>query len=531
MKEGRGVEAILTRLGVRPAKAFLQRGKLTALGFSSAGKTAVLDAVKVNLPHVSTQPTLVAKKHMSAKPKRVAVLFSGGPAAGGHNVLVGLQQILGKSTLLGVRGGPKGLLAGELFEIHDTKHLLNTGGFDFLGTDRTKIRTQEQLQQVKEVCVRHKIDALVIIGGDDSATNAAFLSEYLYGLTQVISVPKTMDGDLQARQLPISFGFDTATRTYAELVGNICRDTRSSQKYWHFVKLMGRTASHVTLEVALLTQPTIALISEEIAHQQLSLSDIVNRVAHIVVERSHHGKDYGVVVVPEGLLEFIPEINSMIDELNRILHPGEMRHITKQQRIALVHKRLSHHNSMLFARLPLYIQEMLVADRDAHSNLQVSQIETERLLADMVASRVREMSPKTRLLVNKHFYGYEGRCAPPTLFDSWLSYNLGLTAGSLVLDNRTGYLACFTDFDKGGRPVGIPLASMMAEDKHKHILVVEKTLVDLHSAAFKMFAKHRDAWAKEDHFIMPGPIQYFGPTAVQMPLLVSLNRGWKKGKF
>jgi pyrophosphate--fructose-6-phosphate 1-phosphotransferase len=476
----------------------------------------------------------------AAQGKRVAVLFSGGPASGGHNVVCGIKRILGQgNTLFGVKPGPKGLLKGNLFEITDADvdTILNTGGFDFLGTDRTKIKTPEQFQQVKDTCIKHKLDAIVIIGGDDSNTNAAVLAEFLFkdikadgSGVQVIGVPKTIDGDLQIGDLlPISFGFDTATKIYSEMVGNILQDTRSSLKYWHFIKLMGRSASHVTIEVALQTKPAITLISEEVAAKQLSLATIVDNIAQTVVLRAKKGITHGVVLVPEGLIEFIPEMNALLAELNDALahHADEFAKQADDAKAAFIQAKLSAANASLFASLPAYIVKMLLADRDSHGNLQVSLIPTELLLVDMVRARVREIDASIPFGAQNHFFGYEGRCGAPTLFDAAYTYNLGLTAGSLILDGRTGYMASVTDLTSGGMPKAIPLAGLLnIERRHgKDEFVIEKALVKMDSPAMEYFVSRRAAWADDDLFASSGPRQLWGPAALQQPISVALNSG------
>jgi len=470
--------------------------------------------------------------------KRVAVLFSGGPAAGGHNVVCGLKRVLGTgNTLFGVRAGPKGLLKGNLFEISDAHvdFIINTGGFDFLGSDRTKIKSAEQFAQVRETCIKYQLDAIVVVGGDDSNTNAAVLAESLFtGVkadgsgVQVIGVPKTIDGDLQISELlSISFGFDTATRIYSEMVGNILQDTSSSLKYWHFVKLMGRSASHVALEVALQTKPAIALISEEIAARQMSLASIIERIAQVIVERSHKGMNYGVLLAPEGLIEFIPEMNRMIAELNDVLahHAGEFATLSDDAKPGFIGSKLSPANARLLASLPSYIVRMLLAERDSHGNLQVSLIPTEQLLIDMARARVKEIDPNVPFAAHSHFLGYEGRCGAPTLFDAAYTFNLGLTAGSLILDGRTGYMATITGLTSGGTPQAIPLAGLLnIERRHgQNEFVIEKALVRMDSPAMQFFVSRRDEWAAGDCFASPGPRQFWGPTTHQLPISVALN--------
>ena len=473
--------------------------------------------------------------------KRVAALFSGGPAAGGHNVLCGLKKMLGAdNTLFGVKGGPKGLLQGKLFEISDADaaSILNTGGFDFLGTDRTKIKTAEQFEQVKQTCIAHNLDAIVIIGGDDSNTNAALLAEFLFtGIkadgsgVQVIGAPKTIDGDLQVPGLlPISFGFDTATRVYAELAGNILQDTRSSLKYWHFIKLMGRSASHVTLEVALQVKPATTLISEEVAEKKMSLGAIVDQIAKAVIERyKNKSLKHGVVLVPEGLIEFIPEMNALIAELNDLLahHAEAFSALPGEARAAFVSSKLSAISAALFGSLPDYIVSMLLAERDSHGNLQVSLIPTEQLLSDMVRVRLQEVAPDVPFGTHHHFFGYEGRCGAPTLFDAAYTYNLGLTVGALILDGRTGYMASVSGLTSGGEPLAIPLTGLInVERRHgQDEYVIEKALVRLDAPAMQFFASRREAWAADDLFASPGPRQLWGPAARQMPMTVALNDG------
>ena len=495
--------------------------------------------------------------------KRVAVLFSGGPAAGGHNVLAGLKAVLGKSnTLLGIRKGPKGLLNGDVFEIsaEDIRKIFNTGGFDFLGTDRTKIKTPEQFRKVKDTVLKNKLDGLIIVGGDDSNTNAAFIAEYLEreGVKcSVIGIPKTIDGDMAVGDLlPISFGYDTATKIFSELAGNLCQDAASAVKYYHFVKLMGRTASKITLEVALQTKPAIALISEEIAEKNLSLDQLVDYIVRIIAERRLKGINHGVVLVPEGLIEFIPEMGRLIKELNKVLaeYDTDIKDLpTLKNKQEFIYPRLSPQSAQLMASLPEEIEETLILDRDDHGNVKVSQIETEKLLIEKIRYKASEMKRHTdryfgtgegmipatpdqiekfksyTLSTQSHFLGYEGRSGKPTAFDAAFTFLLGLTAGSLVLDERTGYMAAVTDFDKGGRILGIPLAGLIQceERKGKEELVIEKSLVRTDSPSFQFYARHREQWAREDLFSSPGPIQHWGPTSKQLPILVSLDQGYE----
>jgi diphosphate-dependent phosphofructokinase len=495
--------------------------------------------------------------------KRVAALFSGGPAAGGHNVLAGLKAALGsKNTLLGIRKGPQGLINGDVCTISagEVQKILNTGGFDFLGTDRTKIQTPAQFLKVKETVLKNKMDGLVIVGGDDSNTNAAFIAEYFEqeGVPcSVIGIPKTIDGDLAVgKLLPISFGFDTATKIYSELVGNLTQDAASAVKYWHFVKLMGRTASKITLEVALQTKPAVALISEEIAEKNMSLEDIVDYIVGIMTERRLDGINHGVVLIPEGLVEFIPEMGRLIQELNNALgeYERDIRDLpTLKNKQEFIYPLLSPQSAQLMASLPEEIQEMLILDRDDHGNVKVSQIETEKLLIDKIRYRVSELKRhpdrffgkgdrkiaalpeqiekiKTMSLsTQSHFLGYEGRCAKPSLFDAAFTFLLGLTAGSLVLEGKTGYMAAITDFDKGGRALALPLVALVTREmrKGKEEYVIEKSLVKTTSQSFVFFAKNRERWARKDLFSSPGPIQHWGPTSRQIPLSIAMDQRYK----
>jgi len=495
--------------------------------------------------------------------KRVGVLFSGGPAAGGHNALAGLKTALGKDNALwGVRKGPKGLIKGDLFEIagRDLQSILNTGGFDFLGTDRTKIQTPEQFMKVKETVLKYRLDGLVIAGGDDSNTNAAFLAEYFEneGIScSVVGIPKTIDGDLALdRFLPISFGYDTATKVFSELAGNLAQDAASAVKYWHFVKLMGRTASKITLEVALQTKPAVALISEEIAEKNMSLDDIVEYIVGVITARRVKGINHGVILVPEGLVEFIPEMRTLIQELNTVLaeYEKDVKDLpTLKNKQEFIYPLLSPPSAQLMASLPEEIEEMLILDRDEHGNVKVSQIETEKLLIEKIRYRVSELKrhpdrffgkgdrkidatpeeiEKVRSLslsTQSHFLGYEGRCAKPTCFDAAFTFLLGLTAGSLVLAEKTGYMAAVTDFDRGGRILALPLVALVTSElrKGREEFVIEKSLVKTSSPSFKLFAQNRDKWAREDLFSSPGPIQHWGPTSCQIPVSVALDQGYK----
>ncbi|RAP32680.1 diphosphate--fructose-6-phosphate 1-phosphotransferase [Candidatus Marinamargulisbacteria bacterium SCGC AG-410-N11] len=464
--------------------------------------------------------------------QRIAVLFSGGPAAGGHNVIAGLKAVLGDGhCLFGVKSGPKGLLEGDLFELTNdsVSTIKNLGGFDFLGSDRTKIKTEEQFAKVKKTVLDYQLDGIIIIGGDDSNTNAAMLAEYLFDVNcSVVGVPKTIDGDLRVNGLlPISFGFDTATKIYAEMVGNILQDTPSSQKYWHFVKLMGRSASHVTLEVALQTKPAVSFISEEVKSSNKTLSQLVDYIVDAIVIRHQQGMNYGVVLIPEGLIEFIPAMTQLISELN-----DQVGHVDTSlplnDRLNALKAHLSSESFSNLSSLPAFIQEELLAERDSHGNLKVSQIPTELLLMEMVNVRLSNQHPEIPFAANPHFFGYEGRCGAPSCFDASYTYNLGLIAGSLVLNKFTGYMAAIDHFQGVPRALGIPLTTLIVSERrhNKDELVIEKALVKLDSPSFKYFSQNRQEWMKSDCFNSPGPRQFWGPISKQLPISIAMDLGY-----
>lgn len=500
--------------------------------------------------------------HKTVEGKRVAVLFSGGPAAGGHNVVLGIAKALGpKNQLFGVRSGPKGLLAGDLFEITEEslQRVRNLGGFDFLGSDRTKIKTSVQFEQVRVTVRKYQLNGIIIIGGDDSNTNAAFLADYLaQDHCHVVGVPKTIDGDLQVGSLlPITFGFDTATKIYSELVGNILQDTPSSRKYWHFIKLMGRSASHVALEVALQTKPALTLISEEIQEKKIPLTAVIENIARVIAYRAAKGINHGVIIVPEGLIEFIPDLKDLIEELNELLvkYEVDLANLTIDKKRDFLSGKLSNQSAKVMAELPDEIERMLLLERDSHGNLQVSKIPTELLLMEMTGVKLTEMKnhpdkylgPGTlnltkeeierfkdfKFSTNSHFFGYEGRCGVPTRFDATYCLNLGLTAGSLICEGKTGYMAVMSDLYKGGKPMAIPLVSLLKPERRagKDELVIEKAMIHMESPAFQYFVKRRDEWAKKDLFSSPGPRQLWGPVSNQLPMTVVLNQGYPEMSF
>lgn len=554
-------ESEIRKLSVPVCSVFVKNGKITPCSFEQTDTTiGTKDADKVNKEFAKSVAESENKilngisADVSTSGMRIAVMFSGGPASGGHNVVVGLKKALGaNNTLLGTIAGPKGLLEGNFFEITDNavNNIVNTGGFDFLGSDRTKIKTDEQFAQVKKVVKDNKLDGIIVVGGDDSNTNAAVLAELLYDDgVKVIGVPKTIDGDLQVGDiLPISFGYDTATKIYSEMVGNILQDTPSSRKYWHFVKVMGRSASHVAIEVALQVKPAVALISEEVLLRKMSLEDIISSIASTVAKRAAKGINHGLVLIPEGLIEFIPEMRDMIEDLNEVIAKYEtdlanMHSVTDKR--DFVYGKMQADSTKLMASLPNKIENMLLLERDSHGNLPVSQIPTEELLIEMVAPQIKAMQnhpedaahlglndtemakfKKFKFATLNHFFGYEGRCGAPTLFDAAYTLNLGLVAGSLMLEGRTGYIASISDLDKGGKPIALPLTGLInIERRHgQDEMVIEKALVELDSPAFKFYEERREIWAKEDHFASPGPRQLWGPTAKQLPYTVALNRG------
>ena len=486
------------------------------------------------LPSVRLKAGAVGSALSTAK-RCVGVILSGGPAPGGHNVIAGIFDAIksanAESRLIGFRGGPGGLVDDKAVEIDAAlvDRYRNTGGFDMIGSGRTKIETPEQFAKALESAMRRGLDAVVVIGGDDSNTNAAILAEYFAAegeAISVIGVPKTIDGDLKGEAIETSFGFDTATKLYSELAGNIARDAASGRKYWHFIKLMGRSASHITLECALQVRPNVALISEEIETERTSLSAIVGTIADSVAGRAAKGENFGLVLVPEGLLEFIPEMKILIDEINEILAADVEAFkalSSDDRRLAFVADRLSHDSKAVFEHLPEEIGAQLLWDRDPHGNVQFSRIETEKLLAEMVGRRLalyaKEGDYVGKYDFQTHFLGYEGRCAFPSNFDADYCYALGYTAFALVAAGLSGYLSSVRGL---GAPAaewsagGLPLVSLMnIERRHgQDKAVIKKALVELEGSPFKAFAAERDEWALSSDYRVPGGIQYFGPPEV-----------------
>ena len=460
----------------------------------------------------------------------VGVILSGGQAPGGHNVIAGLfdgiKRIHPDSRLYGFLMGPEGLIKHDYKEL--TAELIdeyrNTGGFDIIGSGRTKLEEKEQFDKGLEILKKLDIRALVIIGGDDSNTNAAVLAEYYKSIgapVQVIGCPKTIDGDLKNEQIETSFGFDTATKVYAEVIGNVQRDCFSARKYWHFIKLMGRSASHIALECALQVQPNVAIISEEVEAKNLTLDDVVTSIAEVVAQRAAKGWNFGTVLIPEGLIEFIPAIKSLIAELNDFLahHEAEFRAVATDEQRAFIISKLSEANSKLYASLPSSVARQLTLDRDPHGNVQVSLIETEKLLAQMVGSKLAEWKEEGRYSGKfaslTHFFGYEGRCSMPSNFDADYCYALGRTAACLIASGVTGYMSSVQNLTAPAHEWiagGIPTTMMMnMERRHGEMKpVIQKAVVDLKGKPFAYFAAHREEWAATTSFVYPGPIQFFG---------------------
>ena len=466
-------------------------------------------------------------------PMNVGVILSGGQAPGGHNVIAGIydgiKRLHPQSRLFGFILGPAGLIEHNYKELTGDiiDEYRNTGGFDIIGSGRTKLETKEQFDEGLEILKKLDIKALVIIGGDDSNTNACVLAEYYKAINagvQVIGCPKTIDGDLKNEQIETSFGFDTACKVYSELIGNIERDCNSARKYWHFIKVMGRSASHIALECALQTHPNICIISEEVEAQSLSLDDIVDQIATVVAQRAEKGLNFGTVIIPEGLIEFIPAIKSLIAELNDLLSKAEEFSLVRrsQQREYIIGK-LSQENAKIYASLPEKVAKQLALDRDPHGNVQVSMIQTEELLAQMVATRLEEWAKegkyKGKFATITHFFGYEGRCAAPSNYDADYCYSLGYTASMLIASGKTGYMASVRNTTAPAHEWiagGIPITMMMnMERRHGEMKpVIQKALVKLDGAPFQYFKSKRDEWAIETDYVYPGPIQYFGPTEV-----------------
>ena len=480
------------------------------------------------MPIVEFEPATEA----NTKKMNVGIILSGGQAPGGHNVITGLfdqiKKLNPENRLYGFILGPGGLVDHNYMEL--TPELIdeyrNTGGFDMIGSGRTKLEKVDQFEKGLEIIRELDIKAIVIIGGDDSNTNACVLAEYYaakkYGV-QVIGCPKTIDGDLKNDQIETSFGFDTACKTYSELIGNIERDCNSARKYWHFIKVMGRSASHIALECALQTQPNICLVSEEIEQKGMSLDDIVTYIANAVCQRAADGNNFGTVIIPEGVIEFIPAIKKLIAQLNDVLAMPEAKNLDRHESIDFVKAHLTEANLTVFNSLPTGVARQLALDRDPHGNVQVSLIETEKLLSTMVAQKLEKMKKEGKYTGKfsalHHFFGYEGRCAAPSNFDADYCYALGTSAAQLIANGKTGYMAIVKNTTAPAEQWiagGVPITMMMNMEKRNGEMkpVIRKALVELDGAPFKAFAAERDRWARETAYVYPGPIQYWGPTEV-----------------
>lgn len=494
------------------------------------------EAIKALFPNTYGMPLIqfVEGEAVNMPAINVGVILSGGQAPGGHNVISGLfdgiKALNKDSKLYGFILGPGGLVDHNYMEL--TSDIIdeyrNTGGFDIIGSGRTKLEKVEQFDKGLEIIKELGIKALVIIGGDDSNTNACVLAEYYAAKNcgvQVIGCPKTIDGDLKNEMIETSFGFDTACKTYSEVIGNIQRDCNSARKYWHFIKLMGRSASHIALECALQVQPNVCIVSEEVEEKNMSLDDVVTYIAQVVANRAAQGNNFGTVLIPEGLIEFIPAMKRLIAELNDFLaaNASEFALIKKSHQREYIISKLSKENSEIYASLPEGVARQLTLDRDPHGNVQVSLIETEKLLSDMVAVKLAQWKEEGKYVgkfaAQHHFFGYEGRCAAPSNFDADYCYALGTSAAQLIANGKTGYMAIVknttanTDEWKAG---GVPITMMMNMEKRNGEMkpVIRKALVELDGAPFKAFAAKRDVWARETSYVYPGPIQYWGPAEV-----------------
>ena len=516
-----GISEICVKVGA-PTQSVADQEKIKALFPNTYGKNEITFQKGSN--------TSTPKKHI------VGVILSGGQAPGGHNVVCGLYDAL-KATnpeneLYGFKGGPSGLLEDN-YRIMDDAYIdmfRNTGGFDIIGSGRTKLETEEQFAIAAEVCKKHGITAIVIIGGDDSNTNAAVLAEYMAAHNtgiQVIGCPKTIDGDLKNEDIECSFGFDTAVKTYSELIGNIERDANSAKKYWHFIKVMGRSASHVALECALETQPNVCLIGEEVAAKKMSLSAVADVIADSVAARAAKGMNFGVAIIPEGIVEFVPEFSMLIAEINELLageKTAEFNALSSwEEKYAFIEKGLSKEAMAVFAILPQGIQQQLFLERDPHGNVQVSLIESEKLFSALVADKLTARKAagtfSGKFSAQHHFFGYEGRCAFPSNFDADYCYSLGYNAFMLIQYGYTGYLSKVSNLSKPAEEWvagGMPITKMMNMERRngKDKPVIRKALVELDGKPFTYFCEHRQQWAEETCFTYPGAIQYYGPAEV-----------------
>ena len=526
----------IARAAYQPKLPKALKGAVIAKEGEATQSVADQEAIKALFPNTYGMPLIqfVEGKAVEYPAIKVGVILSGGQAPGGHNVISGLFDGIKKlnkdSKLYGFILGPGGLVDHNYMEL--TSDIIdeyrNTGGFDIIGSGRTKLEKEEQFEKGLEIIKELGINALVIIGGDDSNTNACVLAEYYAAKkcgVQVIGCPKTIDGDLKNEMIETSFGFDTACKTYSEMIGNIQRDCNSSRKYWHFIKLMGRSASHIALECALQTQPNLCIVSEEVEANNMSLDDVVTYIAQAVANRAVEGNNYGTVLIPEGLIEFIPAMKKLIAELNDFLahNAAEFAMVKKSQQREYIISKLSKENADIYASLPEGVARQLTLDRDPHGNVQVSLIETEKLLSDMVAVKLAQWKEEGKYVgkfaAQHHFFGYEGRCAAPSNFDADYCYSLGYTASMLIANGKTGYMSSVRNTTAPAEEWiagGVPITMMMnMERRHGEMKpVIQKALVKLDGAPFKAFAANREEWALKTSYVYPGPIQYFGPTEV-----------------
>ena len=532
----------VARYAYQPKLPGMLRNGISEICVKNGGPTqSVADQEKIQalFPNTYGKNEIIFEKGQNtseAKKLTVGVILSGGQAPGGHNVVSGLYDSLKainpENVLIGFKGGPSGLLDNDfiVFEDDYINAYRNTGGFDIIGSGRTKLETQEQFAVVVENCKKHGVNALVIIGGDDSNTNAAVLAEYCAAHNtgiQVIGCPKTIDGDLKNEDIECSFGFDTATKTYSEIIGNIQRDANSAKKYWHFIKVMGRSASHVALECALETQPNICLVGEEVAAKKMSLAQVADQIADSVAARAARGWNFGVAIIPEGIVEFVPEFSVLIAEINELLAGAKADAFnalpTWADKYAFIKAGLTEASFGVFDILPENIQQQLFLERDPHGNVQVSLIESEKLFSalvkDNLAARKAAGTYNGKFSALHHFLGYEGRCAFPSNFDADYCYSLGYNAAMLIQYGYTGYLSKVSNLSKPAEEWvagGMPITKMMnIERRHgADKPVIRKALVELEGAPFKFFAEHRAEWAVETAYLYPGAIQYYGPTEV-----------------
>ena len=526
----------IARAAYQPKLPKALKGAVVAKEGEATQSVADQEAIKALFPNTYGMPLIqfVEGEAIEYPAIKVGVILSGGQAPGGHNVISGLFDGIKKlnqdSKLYGFILGPGGLVDHKYMELtaEIVEEYRNTGGFDIIGSGRTKLEKEEQFEKGYEIIKELGINALVIIGGDDSNTNACVLAEYYaaknYGV-QVIGCPKTIDGDLKNEMIETSFGFDTACKTYSEMIGNIQRDCNSSRKYWHFIKLMGRSASHIALECALQVQPNLCIVSEEVEANNMSLDDVVTYIAQAVASRASEGNNFGTVLIPEGLIEFIPAMKKLIAELNDFLahNAAEFAMVKKSQQREYIISKLSKENAEIYASLPEGVARQLTLDRDPHGNVQVSLIETEKLLSDMVAVKLAQWKEEGKYVgkfaAQHHFFGYEGRCAAPSNFDADYCYSLGYTASMLIANGKTGYMSSVRNTTAPAEEWiagGVPITMMMnMERRHGEMKpVIQKALVKLDGAPFKKFAACREEWAKNTCYVYPGPIQYFGPTEV-----------------